>query len=69
MKEKYLSGGCIMEKLNPGVAYHGNRMFGHVRDDMLDIVNHNMNLVVHMFTHNDMKRHKNVMKDNGSDKL
>lgn len=52
-----------MEKLKLGTAYHGNRMLGHVREDMLDIVKHNMNLVVHMFTHNDMERHKNVMKD------
>ena len=52
-----------MEKLELGVAYHGNRMLQHVKDDMRDIVNHNMNLVVHMFTHNDMKRHKQVMKD------
>ena len=52
-----------MKKLNLGVAYHGNRMLKHVKDDMRDIVAHNMNLVVHMFTHNDMKRHKNVMKE------
>lgn len=52
-----------MEKLNLGVAYHGNRMLGHVKDDMKDIAAHNMNLVVHMFTHNDMNRHKNVMKE------
>lgn len=52
-----------MEKLELGVAYHGNRMLQHVKDDMRDIVAHNMNLVVHMFTHNDMGRHKNVMKD------
>lgn len=52
-----------MEKLNLGVAYHGNRMLKHVKEDMRDIVAHNMNLVVHMFTHNDMNRHKNVMKE------
>lgn len=52
-----------MKKLNLGVAYHGNRILRHVQDDMRDIVQHNMNLVVHMFTHNDMQRHKNVMKD------
>ena len=52
-----------MEKLRLGVAYHGNRMLSQVRADMLDIIKHNMNLVVHMFTHNDMERHKNVMKD------
>ena len=31
-----------------------------VKEDMRDIVDHNMNLVVHMFTHNDMNRHKDV---------
>lgn len=53
----------MMERLQLGVAYHGNRMLKHVISDMEDIVKHNMNLVVHMFTHNDMKRHKNVMKE------
>ena len=52
-----------MEKLWTGVAYHGNRILRHVEDDMRDIVNHNMNLVVHMFTHNDWDRHLKVMKD------
>ena len=52
-----------MEKLDIGVAYHGNRILKHVKDDMQDIVSHNINRVVHMFTHNDMNRHKNVMKD------
>lgn len=52
-----------MEKLNLGIAYHGNRILDSVRTDLKDILNHNMNLVVHMFTHNDMKRHKSVMKD------
>ena len=52
-----------MEKLLTGVAYHGNRILKHVEEDMIDIVNHNMNLVVHMFTHNDWDRHLKVMKD------
>ena len=52
-----------MEKLLTGVAYHGNRILRHVEEDMLDIVNHNMNLVVHMFSHNDWDRHLGVMKD------
>ena len=52
-----------VEKLNLGIAYHGNRILDSVRTDLKDILNHNMNLVVHMFTHNDMNRHKNVMKD------
>nr|MBQ4318430.1 hypothetical protein [Clostridia bacterium] len=29
----------------------------------LNMVNNNMNLVVHMYTHNDMMRHKNVLRD------
>ncbi len=52
-----------MEKLLTGVAYHGNRILRHVEDDMRDIVHHNMNLVVHMFSHNDWDRHKAVMPD------
>ncbi|MBQ2708721.1 MAG: hypothetical protein IJF67_10685 [Clostridia bacterium] len=51
------------EKLRLGTAYHCNRILRHVEEDMVDIVNHNMNLVVHMFTHNDMDRHSKVMKD------
>jgi len=49
--------------LKLGVAYHGNRMLKHVREDMLDIIHHNFNLVVHMFSHNDWDRHKNIMKE------
>lgn len=49
--------------LKLGCAYHGNRILSHVREDMLDIVSKNMNLVVHMYTHNDMMRHHNVLKD------
>lgn len=52
-----------MEKLKLGVAYHGNRMLNQVQADMQDIIKHNMNLVVHMFSHNDMERNKSVMKD------
>ncbi len=52
-----------MEKLQLGVAYHGNRLLKHVKEDMEDIAAHNMNLVVHVFTHNDMEREKKVMKE------
>ena len=52
-----------MEALKLGVAYHGNRILKHIKDDMKDIVDHNMNLCVHMYTHNDMDRNKNLMKD------
>ncbi len=51
------------KSLKLGVAYHGNRMLRHVREDMLDIVQHNFNLVVHMLSHNDWDRHKNIMKE------
>ena len=51
------------EKLITGVAYHGNRILKHIREDMEDIVRHNMNTVVHMFSHNDWDRHLLVMKD------
>ena len=51
-----------MEKLVTGVAYHGNRILRHVADDMADIARHNMNLVVHTFTHTDWERHLGVMK-------
>ncbi|NLC44261.1 MAG: hypothetical protein GX783_08260 [Clostridiales bacterium] len=53
----------VDNKLKLGVAYHGNRMLKHVREDMLDIIQHHFNLVVHMFSHNDWDRHKNIMKE------
>ena len=49
--------------LKTGVAYHGNRILRHVEEDMKDIAGHNMNIVVHMFTHNDWDRHLGVMKN------
>lgn len=52
-----------MEKLLTGTAYHGNRIIRHVEEDMRDVTKHGMNLVVHMFTHNDWDRHLGVMKD------
>lgn len=52
-----------MEKLNLGVAYHGNRFLSEVERDMRDIINHNFNTVIHMFSHNDWVRSSNVMKD------
>lgn len=48
--------------LRKGVAYHGNRMLSHIREDMLDIVEHGFDTVVHMFTHNDWERHKDTMR-------
>jgi hypothetical protein len=52
-----------MAPLKKGVAYHGNRILKHVEEDMKDIIEHGFNLVVHMFSHNDWDRHKNVMKE------
>ena len=46
-----------------GIAYHGNRMLSHVREDMRDIVAHNCTYVVHMFSENDYVRHREVLKD------
>lgn len=50
-------------KLRTGVAYHGNRILKHVEGDMRDIIEHNFNLVVHMFSHNDWDRHRYIMKE------
>lgn len=49
--------------LKLGVAYHGNRMLHHVREDMHNMAIHGMNLVVHMLTQNDMERNINTMKE------
>lgn len=46
-----------------GVAYHGNRMPSHVREDMRQIAKADMDVVVHTFSHTDWDRHKNIMKD------
>ncbi len=47
-----------------GVAYHGNRMPSHVKEDMKEIAKADMDIVVHMFSHTDWDRHKNIMKEN-----
>lgn len=49
--------------LTKGVAYHGNRMLTHIREDMQDLAANGFNSVLHMFTHNDLDRHKNIMKE------
>ena len=46
-----------------GVAYHGNRMPSHAREDIKEIARADMDIVVHMLSHTDWERHKNVMKD------
>ena len=52
-----------MKKLKTGVAYHGNRMLSHAIADMQDIARSDMDIVVHMLSHNDWERHDKVMKD------
>lgn len=49
--------------LNTGVAYHGSRILSHVSEDMREITAAGMNTVVHMYTHNDMERHRAVFRD------
>ena len=49
--------------LKTGVAYHGNRMPSHAREDMKEIVDADMDIVVHMFSHMDWDRHSYAMKD------
>lgn len=52
-----------MQPLKLGIAYHGNRLISHVQTDLKDIIAHNFNTVVHMFSHNDWYRSSAVMKD------
>ena len=49
--------------LKLGTAYHGGRFLHQVEQDMRDIARHNMNTVVHMYTHNDWTRRTKLMKD------
>ena len=52
-----------MERIKTGVAYHGNRILKHVAEDMAELAHNNMDVVVHMFSHNDWDRHSGVMKE------
>ena len=52
-----------MEKLKVGAAYHGNRMLSHAITDMKDMAKCDMDVVVHMLSHNDWERHSKVMGD------
>lgn len=52
-----------MKQLRTGVAYHGNRMLTHAIDDMRKIASADMDIVVHMLSHNDWERHDVVMAD------
>ena len=51
------------KKLRTGVAYHGNRILTHVIEDMKELARADMDVVVHMYTHNDMERHTKVVAD------
>ena len=51
------------KRLKTGVAYYGNRMLSHAITDMKDIAKNDMDIVVHMLTHNDIERSFPVMKD------
>ena len=53
-----------MKPLRLGAAYHGNRMPSHVKQDMREIAKADMDIVVHMLSHTDWDRHKNIMKEN-----
>ncbi len=52
-----------MEKIRTGAAYHGNRILAHVANDMAEMARANMDIVVHMFSHNDWDRHLGVMSE------
>lgn len=53
----------IKEPLVKGVAYHGNRMLTYAREDMRNLAASGFNAVLHMFSHNDWTRHKQVLKE------
>ena len=53
----------ITKKLKTGAAYYGNRMLSHAITDMKDMARSNLDIVVHMLTHNDIERSFSVMKD------
>ncbi len=53
----------MARELKTGVAYHSNRILEHVREDMRELSRADMDIVVHMFSHNDWDRHTKVMKD------
>ncbi len=51
------------KKLRTGAAYHSNRILTHAMADMRELAEAQMDIVVHMYSHNDMERHTNVMSD------
>ena len=52
-----------MSQLIKGVAYHGNRMLSHVREDMRELAVSGFNTVLHTFSHNDLDRNRRTMKE------
>ena len=44
------------KKLRTGSAYYGNRMLSHAMTDMRGMARADLDIVVHMLTHNDMER-------------
>ena len=50
-------------KLKTGAAYYGNRMLSHAIADMKDIARSDLDIVVHMLTHNDIERSAPVVGD------
>ena len=53
----------ISKKLKTGAAYYGNRMLSHAITDMKEMSKADLDIVVHMLTHNDIERSFDVMKD------
>jgi len=52
-----------MSGLIKGIAYHGNRMLTHVREDMREIAAAGFNTVLHTYSHNDLDRNRRTMKE------
>ncbi|MBQ4088977.1 MAG: hypothetical protein IJC56_03740 [Clostridia bacterium] len=52
-----------MTQFIKGVAYHGNRMLSHVREDMREIASAGFNTILHTYSHNDLDRNRRTMKD------
>ena len=52
-----------MPGLIKGIAYHGNRMLTHVREDMREIAGAGFNTVLHTYSHNDLDRNRRTMKE------
>jgi hypothetical protein len=53
----------MSELIKTGVAYHGNRMPSHFREDVKEMVDADLDIVVHMFSHIDWERHSRIIGD------